>query len=58
MDTEMFAPADIETTLTTTIAGLACFDEITGDRLPMHDNQVTLTVPVGARRLVRSEAGE
>jgi len=55
MDTEMFAPADIETTLTTTIAGLACYDEITGERLSMHNNQVTLTVPAGAWRLLRFE---
>ena len=58
MDTEMFAPTDIETTLTTTIEGLACYDEITGERLPMRDNQVTLTVPAGAWRLLKLEKGE
>lgn len=58
MDTEMFAPADMETTRTTTIAGLACYDEITGERLPMHDNQVTRTVPAGTWRLLRLEAAE
>jgi hypothetical protein len=53
MDTEMFAPVDVETTVTTAIPNLACHDEITGEPLQMIDNRVTLNVPAGAFRLLR-----
>jgi hypothetical protein len=58
MDTEMFAPVDVQTTVTTTIADLVCHDEITGERLAMNGKQLTLTVPAGAFRLLRFESGE
>jgi hypothetical protein len=53
MDTEMFAPVDIETTVETMIPNLVCYDEITDRRLEMQDRRVTLTVPAGAFRLLR-----
>jgi hypothetical protein len=53
MDTEMFAPVDVETTLVTTVPSPACYDEITGEQLEMRDCQVTVTVPAGAFRLLR-----
>ncbi len=56
MDTEMFAPLDIQTTVTTTVTDLTCHDEITGQPLAVHDNQVTLTVPGGAFRILRFTA--
>ena len=56
MDTEKFAPVDIKTTVTTTIPNLTCHDEITGDPLELSDNQLTVTVPAGAFRLLRFES--
>ncbi len=53
MDTEMFAPVDIEITVATTIPNLKCYDELTGKPLEMHDRRMTLTVPAGAFRLLR-----
>jgi hypothetical protein len=53
MDTEMFAPADTKTTVVTTLPNLTCYDELTGERLPMHENRLSLTVPAGAFRLLR-----
>jgi hypothetical protein len=55
MDTEMFAPVDIETTVNTTIAGLTCFDELTGESLAIHNNQVRVTIPAGGWRILRFE---
>ncbi len=53
MDTEIFAPVNIETTVATTVPNLACYDELTGGQLEVRDNNVTLTVPAGAFRLLR-----
>jgi hypothetical protein len=53
MDTEMFAPADIQTTVATTISGLACYDELTRENLAMRDNRVPVTVPAGGWRILR-----
>jgi hypothetical protein len=57
MDTEMFAPVDIRTTVTTTLPHLACVDELTGQPLEVRDQQVMLTVPGGAFRILRFVSG-
>jgi hypothetical protein len=49
----MFAPADIQTTVATTISGLACYDELTRENLAMRDNRVPVTVPAGGWRILR-----
>ncbi len=56
MDREIFAPVNVVTTVMTGINGLQCHDEITGQRLPMVKNRVSVTVPAGGFRLLAFEA--
>jgi hypothetical protein len=58
MDTEMFAPVDIKTAVTTSLAGLKCFDGLTGAAIAVNNNRVSITVPAGGWRLLRFRGAE
>ncbi len=58
MDTEMFAPTDIQTTIRTTLPKVTCRDELTGQSLEVRDHQVAVTVPGGGFRILRFDVAK